>query len=497
MTPAISNRVAPRGPVVLHARVVRGAGGGPDKTILNSPRFLAGSGYRVLCAYLHAPGDPGFGQLRDRARLWQAPLLPVPDRGPLDWRVLPRLLAICRRERVTIWHGHDYKSNLLGLLLRRFRPMRLVTTVHGWVQQTSRTPLYYWVDRLCLPRYERVICVSEDLRARSLACGVRADRCVLIENAIDTAQFSRRLPAEEAKKRLGIPPGRLVVGAVGRLSAEKGFDLLIRSVARLLGRGMDVELLIAGAGDQQARLQALISGLGAGERIRLLGYRPDTRDVYEAMDLFALSSLREGLPNVLLEAMALETPVVATRIAGIPRLIQDGENGLLIEPGDEAGLTRALARLLEDAELRARFRSVGRRTVETSYSFAARMQKVRTLYDELLHENGLRGLRPVPGAVGRLVRRLLLHGALARLIRRLGRLGAAEQEEQGEEIVEGVGDDGGEEVAGVVPQPAEVSAHEGRQQGVGQGDGVQQAEQDAGQHEGRPGVLHPVLEGPL
>jgi glycosyltransferase involved in cell wall biosynthesis len=336
---------------------------------------------------MHAPGDPGFEQLQAKAQLWQAPLLSVADRGPLDWQVFPQLLTICRRERVSIWHGHDYKSNLLGLLLRRFRPMRLVTTVHGWVQHTRRTPLYYWVDRLCLPHYERVICVSDDLFAQSRACGVPADRCVLIENAIDTAQFSRRLPVEEAKKRLGIPPDRLVVGAVGRLSAEKAFDLLIRSVARLLRRDMDVELWIVGEGDQEGPLQALLTKLGVGERVRLLGYRSDIRDLYEAMDVFALSSLREGLPNVLLEALALETPVVATRIAGIPRLIQDGKNGLLIEPGDEAALTRALTSLLEDTQLRARLRSAGRRTVETRYSFEVRMQKVRRLYDDLMHEN--------------------------------------------------------------------------------------------------------------
>jgi hypothetical protein len=183
---------APRGPreargaVVLHTRVVAGSGGGPDKTILNSPRFLRGSGYRVLCAYMHPPGDPGFEQLREKARLAQAPLFSVPDRGPLDWRVGLGLLHLCRRERVTVWHSHDYKSNLLGLLLRRFWPMRLVTTVHGWVRHTRRTPLYYWIDRLCLPRYERVLCVSEDLRERCLACAVPEDRCVLIENGIDS-----------------------------------------------------------------------------------------------------------------------------------------------------------------------------------------------------------------------------------------------------------------------------------------------------------------------
>src|SRR5262249_14595914 len=122
-----------RPPVVLEVRVVKGSGGGPDKTILNSPRCLAAAGYRTVCAYMHPPGDPGFEQLRQKAERWQAPLVSVPDRGFWDWKVVPLLLNLCRRERVTIWHGHDYKSNLLGLLLRRFWPMRLVTTVHGWV----------------------------------------------------------------------------------------------------------------------------------------------------------------------------------------------------------------------------------------------------------------------------------------------------------------------------------------------------------------------------
>src|SRR5438105_12970739 len=97
--------------VVLHTRVVTGSGGGPDKTILNSPRFMAASDYRLLCAYMHPPHDPGFEQLKKKAELWQAPLLSVSDRGPWDYRVVKQLLDICRRERVTVWHGHDYKSN--------------------------------------------------------------------------------------------------------------------------------------------------------------------------------------------------------------------------------------------------------------------------------------------------------------------------------------------------------------------------------------------------
>ncbi|HYV38102.1 MAG TPA: glycosyltransferase, partial [Gemmataceae bacterium] len=230
-------------PVVLDTRVVTESGGGPDKTILNSPRFFAGSGYRMLCAYMHPPGDRGFDQLRSKAEAWQAPLLSVPDRGAWDWRVVTQLVGICRRERVRIWHGHDYKSNALGLLVRRFWPMRLVTTVHGWVQETRRTPLYYKIDRLCLPRYERVLCVSPDLREVCLTVGVPEDKCLLVENGIDTEQYQRRQLITVAKKRLGIPAHCMVLGGVGRLSAEKGFDHLLRAAHALLRRGLDLQIL--------------------------------------------------------------------------------------------------------------------------------------------------------------------------------------------------------------------------------------------------------------
>jgi glycosyltransferase involved in cell wall biosynthesis len=371
-------------PVVLDARVVTGAGGGPEKTILNSPRFLEPLGYRMVCAYMHPPSDPGFKVLEEKAARYRAPLVSIPDRGAWDWRVVTQMLAVCKRERVAVWHGHDYKTNALGLLLKRLWPMRLVTTVHGWVRQTARTPLYYRIDQMCLPRYERVICVSDDLLDACLAAGVPARNCVLLENGIDTAEYTRRRAPEEAKAALGFPPAGLLIGAVGRLSGEKGFDVLIRSLHRLVARGIDARLVIVGEGGERANLEALIRELDLGERVRLAGWQSDVRGYFEAMDAFALSSLREGLPNVLLEAMALEVPLVSTRVNGVPRLVQDGRNGLLVNPGDLDGLTTALAGLLTNPGLRELFRAAGRRTVETRYSFATRMQRLSRLYDELL-----------------------------------------------------------------------------------------------------------------
>jgi glycosyltransferase involved in cell wall biosynthesis len=373
--------------VVLDVRIVAGSGGGPDKTILNSPRYLEPLGYRMLCAYLHTAGAPGFDHIRRRAADLGAPLLTLPDRGPCDLSVLPRLLKICRRERVSIWHGHEYKSNLLGLLLRPFWPMHLVTTAHGRVEHSPRLSLYYAVDRWCLPRYDRVICVSEDLYRESLDNGVREDRCFLIENGIDLGQYSRRTDRNEAKRRLGIPAGRLVIGGVGRLSPEKSFDGLIDAVDRLLTSGYDIELLIAGEGRESDRLRSLIARLGRGDRIRLLGYQADTIALYEALDVFALSSLREGLPNVVLEAMAMEVPVVATRVAGIPRLIENDVNGLLVEAGSVSEMAEALAKLLGNSALRRRLSFAGRATIERDHSFEVRIQKIRDIYDRLLCSN--------------------------------------------------------------------------------------------------------------
>jgi len=371
-------------PFVLHTRIVCGSGGGPEKTILNSPRWLTPFGYDALCAYLHPPGDPGFEQLQQKADSLDAPLLGIDDRGPWDLGVVRRLVTLCRERRVTIWHGHDYKSNALGLVVRRFWPMKLVSTVHGWGVEEGRAPLYYKIDRLCLRRYERVICVSESLRETCVRSGVATDRCVVIENAIDTDQYTRRQPALQAKCKLGIPPERLVIGAVGRLSPEKNYAGLIRVLDRVVRQGRDVQLVIVGGGDQQENLEDLVTQLGLIDRVRLLGHRSDTIDLYEAMDVFVLNSLREGLPNVLLEAMALGVPVVATRIGGIPQVVEHDGNGLLIDADSEDQLTAALERLLGDAGLRERLAENARRTIEDRYSFALRMAKVRAIYDGLL-----------------------------------------------------------------------------------------------------------------
>ena len=367
--------MSPGSPIVVaHARIVSGTGGGPEKTILATPRALAGSRYRAFALYLHAPGDPGIEVLRERARERDCEFVALADRWHYDPRILKRIGEICRERGVRIWHGHDYKSNFFGVLLRRKLGLRLVSTMHGWVQPSWKTPLYFAIDRWSLRRYEQVMAVSQDLYDAALANGIARERLTLVENAIDTDEFRRRAPTS------GKP---FVIGAVGRLSEEKGFHLLIEACERLAAKGREFELRIAGEGAQRDALAAQIAASKFADRWKLLGFQKDTRALFEGFDLFALSSLREGLPNVVLEAMAMEVPVLATKCGGMQAFARDREDALLVEPGSVDELERGLETLLADAELRRTLARNARARIERDCSFAARIAKEAAVYARL------------------------------------------------------------------------------------------------------------------
>ena len=366
----------PSGPptLVAHVRIVSGAGGGPEKTILATPRALRGSPYRAFALYLHAPGDAGFEVLRERAREKECELVALPDRWAYDPRTLSKLAAICRERGVRIWHGHDYKSNFYGVLLRKELGLRLVSTMHGWVQPSWKTPLYFAIDRWSLRRCEQVMAVSQDLFDAALRNGVAKERLTLVENGIDTEEFRRRAPT----------PGKpFVIGAVGRLSEEKGFHLLIQACERLAAKGREFELRIAGEGPQQAALAAQVAASRFAPRLKLLGFQKDTRALFESFDLFALSSLREGLPNVVLEAMAMEVPVLATRCGGIEAFAHHAEDSWLVQPGSVDELEQGLEKLLGDDALRTRLSQKARSRIEREASFSARIAKELAVYARL------------------------------------------------------------------------------------------------------------------
>ncbi len=199
----------------------------------------------------------------------------------------------------------------------------------------------------------------------------------VIPNGADTALFTPR-PGRRA-------PGPLNIGFHGRLVHQKGLDLLLNALAQLPPDTPDWRLHLAGDGPQRPELAALAGHLGLAERVTFHGWtrRPDLARLLADMDLYAFPSRDEGMPNAVLEAMAAGLPVAASRIAGSEELVEHGRTGLLFEPEDAPGLSRALGRLLADADLRRDMGAAGRLRVEERYSWASTARAYLNLMERI------------------------------------------------------------------------------------------------------------------
>ncbi len=379
--------IANRPPNVLHVRVMAGTGGGPEKTILHSPGYADPARCQMHVAYITPVGNPANAELCQRAAELDCPLHLIEERGPVDWRTVRRLARLCDELDIDIWHGHDYKSNLIGLLLRRRRPMKLISTVHLWTDETWRLKLYRHVDQRVLPRYDRVITVSEALAERCRVIGVAAHRVRYVPNAIEPHKFVRTQSPAEARSRLGLDPDRLTIGFVGRLSIQKRIDRLLDVLPQLRRHRQGLQVLIIGDGAQRQALQQRTTALGLDDTVRFCGWRMPVHPWYEAMDLMVLPSEREGLPNVLLEAMALEVPVAATDVGANRDLLDGGRCGVLLSD-DVGGWLDPLQRFMNDAALGRQYADEARHRIETRFSFAARMEQMMREYERLCGDAG-------------------------------------------------------------------------------------------------------------
>jgi glycosyltransferase involved in cell wall biosynthesis len=201
---------------------------------------------------------------------------------------------------------------------------------------------------------------------------------------------TRRPIGRNVRRECGIPDDIPLIGTVGRLSKQKGQTHLIRSIALVLKSVNEARLLIVGHDDQGLRplLEAEIKRLGLTENVTLTGFREDVPDIMAAIDIFCLPSLWEGFGLVLLEAMAQARPVVASRVGSIPEVVLDGQTGILVEPGDEVALARALTELLVDQDRALNLGLAGKRRQEEVFSRQAMVRRTEKLYDQLLSEVG-------------------------------------------------------------------------------------------------------------
>ncbi|MBU5638124.1 glycosyltransferase [Geomonas sp. Red69] len=357
---------------------------GAETMLLNLMREQVALGLEPILASIGEPGCLEKQIEREGARLGLRVQTFRMRPGPNPAGVLS-ILRYARREGVDLLHSHGYKGNIFfGLLPRCLRRLPLVSTVHGWTWTggLNRMLLYERLDALALNGADRVVLVSAVMlqhpRLRSLATGTTA----IVENGIAG-------PGEPDQEELdpalvSFITGGCTIGALGRLSPEKGFDLLLEALAALVAGGLDLRLVILGEGGERGGLEAAARRLGVADRLLMPGYLRDGKRYIPMFGVFAMPSRTEGLPMVLLEAMQAGVPIVASRVGGIPGVLQEGNCGVLVEPGSSAALADGIRAVLGNPAQAAQRVAAAGAMVAERFSSRAMAQKYLSIYAGLV-----------------------------------------------------------------------------------------------------------------
>ena len=360
--------------------------GGADRQILYLAEALLSHGYDVRVVSMTPLGEMG-QQAVSRG-------LPVSsldmERGRADWSSFRRFVSILRSWKPDVLTSFMYHANLLGRVAGRWAGVPLIVTSirserHGGAARDWLMRLTRWMDDCCTTNSRQV---ADSLQARGM---FPARKSCVIPNGVDTTSVGIS-PEERQRLRheLGAAPNDFLWVAVGRLLPQKDYPTLLRAFA-LLPQATSA-LAIAGRGPLLSDLEQMSYEQGTAERVKFLGVRDDVPALLIAADGFVLSSAWEGMPNVVMEALTAAKPVVATRVGGLPELVEDGKTGLLVPSGEPTALAKAMIRVMSmPPNERTQMGMLGRHHVVSRYGLQFMADQWISLFGELLSTRGLPG----------------------------------------------------------------------------------------------------------
>ena len=354
--------------------VETGGPGGAEHVLLNLAEGLRGRGHEIIpigpddrSPWLHDQFvTRGFAPERYSMRRL------------LDWRCVRGIAEILRRRGADVVHSHEFTMGVYGTVAAKMARRPQLLTMHGGRYYAGKLQ-----RRLALGAAARL---SGAVVGVSAACATDLEETLrLRRGAVRVVPNGVPVPRGErapVRRELGLGDADTLLVAVGNLYPVKGHIVLLRALALLAerGRASGLTVAIAGRGREEAALRDFARQAGIEGRVRLLGYREDVGDILAAADIYAMPSLSEGLPLALLEAMAVGLPVIASRVGGIPEVVTDGEDALLVPPGDPAALAAAIERLAEDEALRAQLGNSARRKAERDYTLDAMLDRYEAIY---------------------------------------------------------------------------------------------------------------------
>ncbi|MBN1867488.1 glycosyltransferase family 4 protein [Candidatus Sumerlaeota bacterium] len=367
--------------MILHLRQTEGGGGGADRVIANVCAAIDKERFPFHVALLRLKTkdvSPLLGEMAERG----VPVGEFAGGRLLDLGQLRSLGRLIRDKGIRLLHSHDPKSDVVARLLALFhRRVKTVSTLHGWVGGTRKSDFYVRLDLAVLRSFDKVIAVSNRNAEIARRAGVR--RIEIVHNGIDTDWWR----TEGERDRFcdgGAAP--FTIGFVGRLSREKGPLDFVRLAEAILRRNRDCRFVVAGSGPEEGNAKSLARSLGIESALQFLGFLDPgaLRSLYREMDVLALTSATEGLPMNALEASAMRVCVAAFDVGGLPEVVEDERDGILVGQGNVAGLAERIVRLAENPETIRAMGEEARRKIETRFSLRSSIRRIEAVYDKLL-----------------------------------------------------------------------------------------------------------------
>ena len=355
--------------------------GGAEKVLLSFIRKLDRDKYNVMVAYMK-----GEGKLVEDFREAGVKVFNLKMRNRADLGAVIRLYRLLKRENIQLLHTHLIQADICGFLAGKMAGIPIIiSTKHNPDEFRKKFSIPVWLDGIFANHSDRIIAVSYAVKDFLINWEkISKDKFTVIHNGIDLEEFNINIDISKKKRQLGINLSSKVLGSIGRFNEQKGYKFLLKAISEILENVPDVRFIFVGDGPLRRELEKMTRELKVDQNVIFTGIRRDIPEIFSIMDVFIMPSIFEGLPLILLEAMAMGKPVIASRVGGIPEIVRHEVTGILVEPANPSAIANSIVKLLKDPVGAKRIGDSGREEVKRRFTIDTMTEKIEALYNGIL-----------------------------------------------------------------------------------------------------------------
>jgi len=367
---------------VLHLRASNFYGG-PERQLHFHARLARENGIDItISSFLENNKKPQFLEIIEKDGI---PIHAFDVVSAYDRSAVAKLAIYLKENKTDILCTHDYRTHLIGLLARKKAGVKWVAFSRGWTWENFKIKMYHTLDKIIIRRADHIVAVSSAQKDKLTRLFISGKKIGVVLNAIDPGYFEKIEPVNLAKK-YNLPKESYIVVSGGRFSREKGQIFLVEALMEAITKDNQIRGILYGDGPDREMLKKLVQEKIFENKIIFPGFESNLSGHLKGADALVNPSLSEGLPNIILEAMALGVVVVASAVGGVPEIIRDNYNGYLVEPKNSGAISDRLLNLKNDNKTAQNFILKAKETITKDFSFTEQNHKLTAIYQKVLAE---------------------------------------------------------------------------------------------------------------